>query len=311
MTRPSQTRRRFASLLVAGSAVAIGLPLTACAPGTPTAQPAKPDAAKPAAAPTTAPAPAAKTAPAAAKAAPKTLEAGTLKIAVMEGNMPYIALDPSSKKLIGYEGELIDQMSQKLGLRADPMLMEWAGVIQSVQSGRADVAVSGIHVTPQRAEQFLLSEPIAYYLMDITQKKSTNYRSLADLQGKTFGTIQGYTGIEEFRKVPNLELKLYSEPNAALLDLNAGRVDALYLDAANAFAYLKERPEWDLKVEIMVPSEWITADKLKGEMAFVLNKNNPELHQALNAQILEARKSGQIKELMAKYGLTAPEFQIQ
>ena len=81
--------------------------------------------------------------------------------------------------------------------------MEWSGALQSVISGRDDIAGGGMGYTPARAATFAMTEPIGWAWMELTQKKATNFSKLEDFQsGKVLGTINGYSYIEYFKKVP-------------------------------------------------------------------------------------------------------------
>jgi L-cystine transport system substrate-binding protein len=42
-------------------------------------------------------------------------------------------------KMIGYDGEIMQKIADRLGLKFQPALMEWSGTIASVESDRVDV----------------------------------------------------------------------------------------------------------------------------------------------------------------------------
>src|SRR5262249_8429225 len=136
-----------------------------------------------------------------------------------------------------------------LGLKFQVNVMDWSGALQSAASGRADIVAGGMAYTTERTKTFAMSKPIEWEVLDLTQKKSTNYAAIEDLKGKTLGTIVGYSWIESAKSVPWIgnNLKLYPGADAALLDLQAGRVDALMLGASFGSYITKQRPDYDLK----------------------------------------------------------------
>src|SRR5581483_4509071 len=113
----------------------------------PTQAPAAAPTQAAAAAPTTAPAAAPTTAapaaasPAAAASEVKTIKPGVLMVAV-DNDMPYCKEE--NGKIIGIDGEIMTAIAEKLGLEIEPVVMEWAAEIQSVQSGRVDTNMCGM-----------------------------------------------------------------------------------------------------------------------------------------------------------------------
>ena len=61
--------------------------------------------------------------------------------------------------IVGYEVELIARFCEENGYGMQMMQMDFGGIISAVQSGRADMACSGIGITEERKEQVLFSEP--------------------------------------------------------------------------------------------------------------------------------------------------------
>src|SRR5262245_14557474 len=66
----------------------------------------------------------------------RLVEPGRLTIATT-AEMPGIV--PTNNGLAGYDGEILAIIAEKLGLKLNPVKMEWSGVIASVQAGRMDV----------------------------------------------------------------------------------------------------------------------------------------------------------------------------
>src|SRR5262245_39451336 len=71
-----------------------------------------------------------------AQAAPKTLEAGVLNVG-LNGDMPMTSVKDG--KLIGSDGEIMNLVAERLGLKVKTNQMEWAALIQSTKQGKLDV----------------------------------------------------------------------------------------------------------------------------------------------------------------------------
>ena len=262
-----------------------------------------------AAAPTTA-APAAAS-PAAAASEVKTIKPGVLMVAV-DNDMPYCKEE--NGKIIGIDGEIMTAIADKLGLKIEPVVMEWAAEIQSVQSGRVDTNICGMAYTAERAKTVNLSEGAYYQVTEFTQLKDSNIKSIDDLKGKKVGTIQGYFYIPELKKIPWIgedNLKLYNTIDAGIQDLEARRVDALIIGAASSAWLATQHPEWNLKYEPVQPNEYMPDTKDKAYTVFSSRLDNPGLVQAMNEAIKAMKADGTIKKIMAKYNMDNPAFFMQ
>ena len=238
----------------------------------------------------------------------KTVKGGVLTVAI-DNDMPYCKEEGG--KIVGVDGEIITAIASKLGLKVEPLVMEWAAEIQAVQSGRADTNICGMAFTAERAKTVNLSDGAYYQVSEFTQLKDSNIRSIEDLKGKTVGTIQGYFYIPELKKIPwvgEANLKLYNTIDAALQDLMAKRVDALLLGAPSSAWLATQHPEWNLRYEAIQPNEYMPDTVKKAYTVFSSRLDNPGLVQAMNAQIAAMRKDGTIEKIMAKYNMANPAF---
>lgn len=76
-------------------------------------------------------------------------EQGKLTVA-FTGDMPGSGWQDG--KLVGYDGEIMQRIADKLGLKIQPALMEWSGTIASVQSG-ASTSCSAPWAGPKSARR--------------------------------------------------------------------------------------------------------------------------------------------------------------
>ena len=231
----------------------------------------------------------------------ETVEPGSLTIA-FSGDMPGTGYQDS--RMVGYDGEILQQISEKLGLKVKPALMEWSGTIASVQSKRVDVMAGTMGWTEQRSKIMALSDPIHYFKNGITQTDKTNWSSLKDLQGKKVGTITGFSFIPEMRKIDGLQVALYDTSDAAVRDLLAGRIDAVIGDPPVMQYAISRNEQWHLHFNAFIDNDpnfpLLTG---LGQVVFGFNKASPELVTAVNAQIQTLWKSCEMRKIGARYGL--------
>ena len=242
------------------------------------------------------------TATAATAAPPKTIEPGKLNIA-MNGDMPMTQLKDGV--LSGTDGSLMTMIAKQLGL--DPVVhqMDWAAEIESTKQGKVDIMHGAMGWKTDRTKIMILTEPIYYFGTLLAQKEGNNWHSFADMKGHSVGTVTGFTLVPELKKVDGIgEVKLYDSSDGVMQDLVAGRLDMAILDPPLVQYAISQHPEWKLHQVPLDPE----ADKYpimstKYNVIFGVNKNEPELAEAINAVITQMWKDCTNVKSMANYGL--------
>ena len=230
------------------------------------------------------------------------VEANTLTVA-FNGDMPGTSWVDG--RLIGLDGEIMHMVADNLGLKVKPALMEWAGEIASLKAGRVDIMHGMMGWNDQRIKVISISDPIYYGGANITQKKSTSYQSIKELEGKTIATIQGFGWIDQLKQIKGAELKLYDTSDAAIRDLLAGRIEALFADPPLIQYAISKNPTWDIH-SLPVTQEFDKKYSLltgKYNVVFGLNQESPKLLAAVNAEIGKIWASCANLEIAKKYGL--------
>ncbi|WP_202526177.1 substrate-binding periplasmic protein [Sneathiella litorea] len=232
-----------------------------------------------------------------------TVSDGKLTIA-FTGDMPGSGWQDG--KMIGYDGEIMQKISEKMGIPITPALMEWSGTIASVQSGRVDAMLGTMGWTKQRTEIMTLSEPLHYFKNGIMQSKDNNWDKLSDLEGRKVGTITGFSFVPELRKIKGLELSLYDTSDAAVRDLIAGRIDAVIGDPPVVAFAISQNPDWGMHfLAFSDQNEDFRLLTGLGQVVVGMNKDNPELAEAVNAVIKDMWQTCEMKEIGTRYGLVA------
>ncbi|MBB5574676.1 MULTISPECIES: ABC transporter substrate-binding protein [Rhizobium] len=229
-------------------------------------------------------------------------EAGKLTVA-FTGDMPGSGWQDG--KLIGYDGEIMQRIADKLGLKVQPALMEWSGTIASVQSGRVDVMLGTMGWTQKRTEIMSLSQPIHYFKNGIMQSTKTSWDKLSDLEGRKVGTITGFSFVPELKKINGLQLSLYDTADAAVRDLIAGRIDAVIGDPPVVSYAIKQNPQWNMHFLAFTDSNpnypLLTG---LGQVVYGFNKKNDDLRKQVDAIINDMWKTCEMKSIGERYGLS-------
>ena len=227
-----------------------------------------------------------------------TMEKGVLKI-VGPTYPPLFTYE--NGELGGVDGEQYKEIAKAACLEIEVKIQPAAGVIPSIESGRADIAGGGWYISPERAKIIGQSEP-NYSDPPMLVSKSGSSR-IEDFEGVAIGTTQGYLWEEDFKKWAGDDGKLYQSPDAVFADLKAGRIDAALMAVNEAGYRLKQSPDTGLKAAIMEPSPVIAASERPSVTNIPHTKDKPALTAALNKAIAEMRESGRTAEILEQYGL--------
>jgi ABC-type amino acid transport substrate-binding protein len=232
----------------------------------------------------------------------KTVVPGKLTIG-LNGDMPMTQIKDG--QLSGTDGELMTYVAKKIGLEPSPQQMDWAAEIESTKQGKLDIMHGAMGWLEARTKIMILSEPIYYFGTLLAQKEDTNYHTFADMKGKKVGTVNGFTLVPELKSVEGIgEVKLYDTSDGVMQDLLAGRLDIAILDPPLMQYAITQHPDWKLKQVPLDPEpDKYPVMSTKYNVIFGINKNEPELAEAVNAAITDIWKECLNVKAMAKYGL--------
>ena len=113
--------------------------------------------------------------------------------------------------------------------------MEWDGVLAAVPSGLADLAISGMTATTERALKLTFTEPYvnATTTLLVSNERAGDVQTASDLDAanRVIAVHRGTTGqFAAERLFPNAEIKAYPKVDQAVLEVSQGRADALVYD---------------------------------------------------------------------------------
>ncbi len=74
--------------------------------------------------------------------------------------MPYTAID--NGKLVGLDSDILEAVAQKLGLKLEPKITDFTGMLASVQARRVDISIGGIAWSAARQKVGLFTDPPYY-----------------------------------------------------------------------------------------------------------------------------------------------------
>ncbi|MBQ7196104.1 MAG: transporter substrate-binding domain-containing protein [Synergistaceae bacterium] len=159
---------------------------------------------------------------------------GILKIALDSETPPFTYL--KNGKIVGYEIDIIVRFCKAQGYRPEFSEMNFSAIIPSIVSGKCDIGIGSISITPERKESVNFSEPNytgGSVLFTLTKsetkpKFSGRYSTFEDLAEKKIGVQTGTlstTLVAE--KLPNAKIEYFDALSDILIALKTKKVDAL------------------------------------------------------------------------------------
>jgi ABC-type amino acid transport substrate-binding protein len=241
-----------------------------------------------------------------------TIEPGVLKVAVQ----PYAPYTSAvGDKLTGLDSDILTAVAKKLGLRIQPEVTDFAGMLASVQSRRVDITIGGVAWTADRQKQGLFTDPPYYSPPAMAVRDGETYKTVDDFRGLDLGTVEGYVWVKSIQAVPGAKLHAYPDGNGVFDDLAAGRIKVGFLDPLLIIAAQQQRPELKIQTQYLTPP---TDAEVKAQPAyayfrpymtsFYLPKQSPKLEKAISEEIRTMYANGELTKLIEKYGGQPNEF---
>lgn len=200
-----------------------------------------------------------------------------------------------SGELVGFDIDLAKEVAKRMGVEAKFKPCEWDGIIFDLKSKNIDMVWNGMSVTEQRKKQVAFTEP---YLVDgqiIFTKSGTAPAKVSELAGKVVGVQLGSSGALAVERNPIAsqikEIKKYATNVEALLDLEAGRTDAVVMDSISGKYY-------NSKKNTLTYSEESLSDEY---FAVAIRKDDKALLEEINKQIDAMKADGTFDEISKKW----------
>jgi polar amino acid transport system substrate-binding protein len=229
----------------------------------------------------------------------KILERGQLIVASDTTWPPFEIYNATTLQYEGVDIEIAQRIADELGVDLKIKPLGWDAVLAAAQTGQADISISSITITPERAESVDFSDP--YYMANqaILVKTGSDIFTLGDLDGKKIGCQLDTTGAiwvsEHLVQTGNIsegDFIQYTDIPSAVASLDQGTVDAVICDTPVAINYARDT-HFTLRVAVTI----ITNE----EYGVMIAKGNTALKYAINQIIAEMKDDGSLQAILVKY----------
>ena len=229
-------------------------------------------------------------------------KAGKLVIGTSPDFPPFEFLSADGK-VEGIEIEILQLICDELGVELEIKQMDFDSVLPGVQTGKFNVGVSGISVTPDREKNTLFTTPYCLAAQAIVVTDNSPIGGKADLEGKAVAVQTGTTA-EEFCMENGYTVKAFAANADAQTALTVGKVDAWVIDDLTAAEMVAAYNEAHPDAPLVILDEAMTTEPY----AFAFKLGNDALVEEINEILNTLLADGTIASIFEKYGApyTAP-----
>lgn len=226
-----------------------------------------------------------------------TVTEGVLTMATNAFFPPYEYYE--GEKIVGIDAEVAAAIAEKLGLTLKIEDMEFDSIITAVNTGKADIGMAGMTVTPERQEEVNFTTSYATGVQAIIVAENSAITSVDDLfaddakfkigvQRNTTGDLYTTWDLEDAGKAT---IDRYSKGADAVMALKTGKVDCVVIDNEPAKAFIAENE--GLKI--------LETEYIQEQYAGAVAKNNTALLEAINKALQELIDDGTVQAIIDKY----------
>jgi polar amino acid transport system substrate-binding protein len=220
-------------------------------------------------------------------------KSGKIRIAVDLGVPPYGMTDDKMQPT-GSDIETAKLLAADWGLQFEHVPTTGAARIPSLQTGKADLVISTLSITPERAKVIDFSKGYAVLRTVIAAPKSITLKSMADLDGKTVGTVRGTTHDTQLTKEGPKGMKLvrYEDDATEAQAFLSGQVDIFSTAELLVAPIDKKNPARQVEVKFVL-------DTFK--LAIGVKKDEKRLLEEVDKWIATNLKNGKLDAIYKKY----------
>ncbi len=220
----------------------------------------------------------------------KVIRKGSIKIG-MSTFLPW-AMKDKNGELIGFEIDVAKRLAKDMGVKAEFVPTQWSGIIPALITGKFDIIVGGMGITPKRNLKVNFSIPYDHTGMSLVAHRelAAGFDSLNDFNSPevTLVVRMGSTSAAAVKKyMPKAKLRQFDDESQAVQELLNGNAHGFVSSAPlPAFQALKY-PE-----KLFLPLK----DFTKEPIAFAIRKGDFDSYNYLNNWITVVTAEGWIQE---------------
>jgi polar amino acid transport system substrate-binding protein len=219
-------------------------------------------------------------------------KAGKVRIAI-DLAIPPFGMTDDKMQPAGSDVDTARLLAQDLGVKLEIVTTTGPTRIPMLQTNKADLVVSTLSITPDRAKVIDFSVPYADHPSVVASLKSVPLSSYADLAGKKVAVVRATTQDTDLtREAKGAQLVRYEDDATMALAFASGQVDILATARSLLPAISKKNPARTLESRIVMQTFYL---------AVGLRKNEPALKGWVDGWVKTNLQNGKLGAIYKKY----------
>lgn len=205
-----------------------------------------------------------------------------------------------SGEIVGFDVDLAKEVGKRLNKEIVFQPIDWSMKEAELNGKNIDFIWNGYTITDERKEKVSFSIPYLKNRQVVVTLSSSKISKKSDLSGKKVGAQNESSAIEAMEKESELyksfdggKAVTYEDNNQALMDLEAGRIDAVVADEILVRYYIKIKGEDKFKV--------LDEDFGKEEYGIGMRKDDANLVNDVNSSLNAMKEDGTMKKISEKW----------
>lgn len=200
--------------------------------------------------------------------------------------------------LVGVDVELMEATGEIMGIPFELQPIDWSMKETELANKNIDMIWNGYTITEERKEKVAFSQPYLNNRQVVVTMADTDINTLADLTDKTVAAQAESSAIDAINAKPEIaqtfkSLGEFETNDQCLMDLEAGRTDAVVADEVIIRYYVSKKGEEKYKI--------LEEDFGKEEYGIGVRKEDTQLLEALNVALDTLKENGTTKEISEKW----------
>ncbi len=222
----------------------------------------------------------------------KVIRSGKLRIG-FSTFVPW-AMKDKTGTFIGYEIDVATRLAQDMGVKPEFIPTKWSGIIPALLTGKFDIIIGGMGITPKRNLKVNFTIPYEFSGMSMVANKklAAGFSSLEDFNkpSVTLAVRTGATPVQAARRfMPKATLRQFDDEAQALQEVLIGKAHAM---VASAPFPAQQAIRHKKKLFLPLAQNTFTREPI----GFAIKKGDPDFLNFLNNWIIVTTAEGWLKD---------------
>ena len=229
-------------------------------------------------------------------------KAGKVRIAI-DTAIPPFGMTDDKMQPTGSDVETAQLLAKDLGVSLEIVTTTGPTRIPMLQTDKADLVISTLSITPERAKVIDFSVPYADHPSVVASLSTVPLKDMADLAGKKVAVVRGTTQDADLtQQAKGAQLVRYEDDATMALAFASGQVDILATARSLLPAISKKNPARTVEPKITMQTNYL---------AIGVRKDEPRLLAWLNDWVKANLRNGKLAAIYKQYhGVDIPTQEL-